>query len=121
MSHNIRYVYKNESGITFFWSEPKSYLYDKVQLIFRDIGFYLSIQEIKDFYNCIQEARSNTSTNGCSNCNGNKECRSILLQTPAKQVDLAVSFSELSGIEDLIKGTLFQIELQHYVINLSAN
>jgi hypothetical protein len=44
-----------------------------------------------------------------------------LLKTPLKEIDLAVSKSELMQIKDLIEGTLFTMELMEYIDNICKN
>jgi hypothetical protein len=49
------------------------------------------------------------------------QCDRFLLQTPAKQIDLAVSVPELHGIQDLVDGTIFKIKLKNYVLGTGRN
>ena len=50
-----------------------------------------------------------------------EDCRSILLQTPSNKVSLAVSSVELGQIEDLLRGTLFQLRLNNYLVDICKN
>ncbi|NQX86982.1 MAG: hypothetical protein HRT67_13970 [Flavobacteriaceae bacterium] len=113
-------IFKNAYGMSFQWKRDiKDNKFDKIQVIFRDTGFYLDTKEIKIFSDCISEAKGR----GSCTCYDN-ECmsaRNILLKTPSRKVDLAVNESELELIEELIKGTLFQIELDSFLNNICSN
>lgn len=112
---DIIQIYSNDIGISFQWKKSSSNL---TQIIFRDIGFHLTANEIKLFLGKIHNAKN---LNTCSNCELNKKCRSILLETPSHRVSLAVSSEELNLIEDLLEGTLFQLNLSVYLNRLCKN
>jgi hypothetical protein len=44
-------------------------------------------------------------------CNSNT-CKSIVLHTPLPQVSFAINYAELLAIEDLVKVTLFEMNLK---------
>jgi len=101
-------IYDNTIGISFKWQKNTSL----TQIIFRDTGFHLSIEEIELFLDQVQLSKINKS---CLECKMGANCRSMLLRTPSSKVSLAVSSNELKDIEDLLKGTLFQLELNEYL------
>ncbi|MEL6809732.1 MAG: hypothetical protein AAFP76_00165 [Bacteroidota bacterium] len=111
-------IYKNEIGLGFYWRRSGTSLKDKIQIIFRDTGFYLSHLEISEFYQQTIEALSRPR---CTSCKTQECCRSILLRTPFSQVDLAVSTVELEGMEDLLSGILFHLNLRQYLNGLGLN
>lgn len=115
---DIHKIYHNDIGIAFQWKIDIERNNPKFQVIFRDTGFYLTIQEIENFSKFAQQA---VARGGCSACKAKQKCRSILLKTPAKTVDLAVSEKELEAICDLIEGTLFQIKLNQYLNDVCSN
>ena len=108
-------IYNNDIGISFRWKEIQSNL---TQIIFRDTGFHLTIEEIELFIDKICDAKVQRS---CVSCEVMETCRSLLLQTPSDKVSMAVSLSELSQIEDLLKGTLFQIRMNNYLSDICKN
>lgn len=111
-------IYSNEMGISFFWKREIPTSIPKVQLVFRDIGFLLSLNELKDFSDsCITTIQSQC----CAECQDARDCRSLLLRTPSEKIDLAVSREELQQIHELINGTIFRIELKNWVNNYSRN
>ncbi|NER14282.1 hypothetical protein GWK08_12585 [Leptobacterium flavescens] len=113
---DIYYIYHNEFGISFQWKRDAFRQgFNKFQLVFRDTGFYLSHEEIKLFSENIESAKS---IKPCMNCGDSTECRNILLRTPSCRIDLAVNKQELSWIEDLVRGTLFQIQLDGFINEL---
>ncbi|NAS31023.1 hypothetical protein GTQ40_08590 [Flavobacteriaceae bacterium R38] len=111
---DIHHLYHNDFGIAFQWKKDalREDSSKKIQLIFRDTGFYLEPEEILLFSKQIKSAKRMHS---CENCDSTPSCRNILLSTPSKHIDLAVSKNELTMIDDLIKGTLFQINLNGFL------
>ncbi len=106
--NDVQKIYSNEIGISFRWNHVNT---DLTQIIFRDTGFHLSEKEIEIFINKLDDAKKIKQCQVCQE----KNCKSILLQTPSNKVSLAISKTELGQIEDLLKGTLFQIRLNNYV------
>ncbi len=111
-------IYSNELGISFFWKQENYPLMPRVQLVFKDIGFLLTLNELKDF----SEACTTTlQSQCCRQCKDTKHCKSLLLRTPSDKIDLAVSKDELHQIQELINGTIYRIELQNWMNNLPLN
>lgn len=108
-------IYDNTIGIAFKWKHVNSNL---TQIIFRDTGFHLSENEIEAFVEKIADAKQQKR---CSECKLGDKCKSILLQTPSNKVSMAVSKTELSEIEDLLRGTLFQLRLNNYLTEVCKN
>ena len=104
---DIDKIYSNNFGISFKWKKTKHR--HKTQIIFRDTGMLLIDQELKEFLRYIQNSLVNTLA--CNNCIHKNNCKSILLETPAEQISFAVNYEELLSIENLVKGTLFNLEL----------
>lgn len=111
-------IYSNTVGISFFWKkqQPKGML--KIQLVFRDIGFLLTLNELKDFSDAC---RISEQSQCCKQCPNQGNCRSLLLRTPSDKIDLAVNKEELEQIQELINGTIFRIELQQWVTTNGLN
>jgi len=109
----MKQIYYNDSGTSFFWRKENDLFMDKVQLIFRETGFYFSRHELKLFLCCIEE--SYLLNNCCDDCSLKNNCHKFLLKTPCSQIDLAVSMQELIGVKDLVEGTLFKITLDEYL------
>lgn len=115
----MKQIYGNDFGMAFFWKRADEVKCNKVQLIFKEIGFHLSLSELEYFETLILESQSRI--NNCSDCALKENCSRFLLQTPANQIDLAVSASELTGIQDLVAGTVFKIKLQSYLFGEGRN
>ncbi|CAM1342964.1 conserved hypothetical protein [Tenacibaculum aestuarii] len=111
----ITKIYDNSIGVSFYWEENKSNL---VQLIFRDVGFHLTEPEIELFLDKVTDSKLQRN---CGTCERGKDCRSILLQTPSNKVSMAVSAIELWQIDDLLKGTLFQLRMNNYLNDICKN
>lgn len=112
--NDITPIYQNDFGIAFQWKSDKPSTSNKVQLIFRDIGFLLTPNELQYFSKCINETLQSGKGNLCGDCKTKESCRSLLLNTPAHQITVAVSFQEVVEIRDLINGTLFKLELDSF-------
>ena len=64
MNKDIYPIYHNSFGITFQWKRNVGTKgFNKIQIVFRDMGFYLTIEEIKKFNKAVDTALV------CKNCN----------------------------------------------------
>jgi len=116
---DIHRIYHNSIGIAFQWKKDiQKGNTDYIQMVFRNTGFYLTYSEIKEFYNKVKVAYK---LGKCEGCNHENKCKNYLLQTPSEKIDLSVNSEELNLISDLIKGTLFQIELDSYLKGAGLN
>ncbi|WP_298319866.1 hypothetical protein [uncultured Aquimarina sp.] len=112
-------IYSNKVGISFFWKKQQQLVTTpKIQLVFRDIGFLLTLNELKDFSDACKITEQSQC---CAQCVDHQNCRSLLLRTPSEKIDLAISKDELEQVQELINGTIFRIELQHWVTNSGLN
>lgn len=115
----IEQIYVNDMGMAFFWKEHQVTLTQKIQLVFKETGFYFSVDELHRFMALIEDScRENQA---CESCAMKNQCHKFLLKTPVSQIDLAVSMKELDGIKDLVEGTLFKIGLQEYIFGIGRN
>lgn len=114
----IQKIYSNALGISFFWKKHNNYPSARVQLVFRDIGFLLTLDELKTFSNACASSKESYHCDGCPDP---ANCRTLLLRTPSENVDIAVSIDELLQIEELINTTIFKMELKQWVTHLNLN
>ena len=89
-------IYHNDFGVAFYWAKEGEVLTARVQIVFKETGFYLSTSEIIKFSAMIGEA---CAQNNCKSCKASGQCRRFLLKTPLQQIDLAVSPYELNKIK----------------------
>ncbi|MFT3793671.1 hypothetical protein [Flavobacterium sp.] len=115
----IEQIYVNDFGMAFFWKEQQTVISEKVQLVFKETGFYFTLDELHRFMVLIED--SCRRNHACESCAMKHQCHKFLLKTPVSQIDLAVSHKELSGIKDLVEGTLFKIGLYEYLFGLGRN
>lgn len=107
----VNRVYKNNIGISFtIKREYMPYEDDKINLVFNTTALRLNDVELEIFLQDIESAVAKPLKCKCENP---KDCKSILVETPLEQLSLAMSYNELLQMKDLIKGTLFQIELNY--------
>jgi hypothetical protein len=114
----IEQIYYNDFGVAFHWKKDNVVLKEKVQIVFKETGFYFSVNEIKEFASIIDDACQNLD---CGQCCHRGKCHKFLLKTPLHEIDLAVSKDELLHIKDLMEGTLFTIALFDYVNDICRN
>ncbi|GAA3518988.1 hypothetical protein GCM10022393_36440 [Aquimarina addita] len=114
----INKIYSNEVGISFFWKKEEHMETRRVQMVFRDIGFLLTLHELKEFSKGCTNAKASYN---CNQCADHQHCRSLLLRTPSEKIDLAVSIDELDQLQELINTTVFRVSLKNWVQNLCLN
>ena len=108
---NIKIIYSNDTAISFYW---KNVAHDNLmaQVIFRDTGFYFTLDQLKTFSFYTQRAQNQHT---CQNCPTPDSCRSVLLKTPVAAIDLAVNKVELDGLQDLLDQTILKMETHSYM------
>lgn len=115
----MKQIYGNDFGMAFYWKRADELVCNKIQLVFKETGFHLNLSELEYFSELVLE--SECRIQACSDCTFKNQCSRYLLQTPAKQIDLAVSVQELKGIQDLVNGTIFKIKLKEYLEGVGQN
>lgn len=115
----IEQIYVNDTGMAFFWKEHQITVTEKIQLVFKETGFYFTVAELQRFRVLIEDSCRENQT--CESCVMKNQCHKFLLKTPVSQIDLAVSMQELDGIKDLVEGTLFKISFQEYIFGVGMN
>lgn len=114
---SIAPLYINDIGIVFYWKRNTTVLSHRVQLVFRDIGFYLTEGELETFGQHIRVASRRAACGGCGH-----DCRQKrLLTTPYPQIELAVSSAELALLDDLVEGALFRLRLLTFINGVGRN
>ena len=111
----INIIYKNKIGMAFYWTEGSEK--NKVQVIFKEIGFLLTLPELHLFLSQCEQSINSLNCAGCNNDN----CKSYLLKTPSSKIDLAVSKNELVKIQDLLCQTLEKIAKRGLLVQFSLN
>ncbi|MXN93222.1 hypothetical protein GR160_18490 [Flavobacterium sp. Sd200] len=114
----VEQVYYNDFGVAFHWRKEGEVLRDKVQIIFKETGFYFTATQVAKFADIIDQTCQDIS---CSSCCQRAHCHRFLLKTPLNQIDLAVNKAELMQIKDLIDGTLFNLNLMDYLDTIGRN
>ncbi len=115
MSHmqDINPIYHNSFGVAFQWKRNCIKDIKKIQLVFRNTGMLLSKEELMQFSRNIQHTREHSPL--CQDCTQKESCRVLLLDSTAPQVSFAMNAKELDAIQDLVEGTLFQLDLDDYL------
>lgn len=106
---NIHYLYQNEIGLAFKWKQGALIDCKKVNFVFNSIGLHLTEEEIITFDKHITVALARPLN--CDDCCDDNTCKSMLLESTVSQVSFAMSYRELKLMEDLVKGTIFELGL----------
>ena len=106
---DIHTIYYNSFGIAFQWKRYTGKDFKKIQLVFKNTGLYLTFTELTCLSKLIETILSKPLT--CKDCKQNNDCKSFLLETPIHQISFVMSHLELTEIQDLVQGTLFQFGL----------
>ncbi|MGX7667644.1 hypothetical protein [Flavobacterium pedocola] len=114
----LQEIYQNDLGIAFFWCTKDKILQEKIQLVFKETGFYLSTADLMKF---AKELDMTCSKICCTDCELRNNCQRYLLRTPFDGLELAVSSDEALLIKDLVEGTLFQLQLNTYLNDSCKN
>ena len=114
----VAQLYNNDFGLAFYWKKDGTVLKDRIQFIFKEMGFYLLPNEVEEFK---QLAEGTINYYNCRKCSCGKDCHKLLLKTPIDGVDLAVTKTELVNIKDLMEGVLFNLGLNNYLDALCDN
>jgi ACT domain-containing protein len=109
----IQHIYQNDLGASFFWKTEQTIHKDKVQLVFKETGLQLKIEDLVGFKSIIEDSISRNHC--CEQCQSQNDCTKYLLQTPIKEIDLAMSIDEMIQMNNLITTTIFKISLENYI------
>ncbi len=112
---DINLIYYNNFGIAFQWKRCAVKDFKKTQMVFRNTGLFLTQNELIQFSDQIEMALESSCL--CEDCLKNETCRLLLLEAPNPQISFAMSYRELKDIDDLVKGTLFQLNLTKLLKN----
>ena len=86
-----------------------------INIIFNNTGLHLNNAELHIFLQDIENALDK----GMNCCGEDSEnCKSMLLETPMTQLSFAMSYNDLISMKNLIKGTLFELELTNLLKGL---
>lgn len=116
---DVNLLYVNSFGIAFEWPTAPSYTTKKIQLVFRDTGLMLSKEELWQFLKNIQHAKRSSSP--CADCSAKHSCKALLVDSPFTQVSFAMNVEELKAMNDLVKGTLFHLDLENLLDDILRN
>lgn len=108
-------IYHNNFGVAFQWKRNVAKDIFKIQLVFKDTGLLLTKSEVEKFSQNVLSTIE--STHLCDTCTKNEECKAHIVQTPAPQISLAMNYEEIRSLNDLLDGTLFQLELDNLIYN----
>lgn len=110
---DITKLYHNEFGISFVWKYRVKRNRDLIELVFRETGLSLRYSDLKIMYTAVKSEMEKSSL--CVDCANNKTCKPLLLKVPNVNVSFAMSYIEMTNMLDLIKGTLFQLDLNELI------
>ncbi|XMO85814.1 hypothetical protein AAFN75_13575 [Algibacter sp. AS12] len=111
---DITVIYKNDFGLVFWWKRYAVEDYKKINLVFNNTALHFTALELLTFLQHIETSINKLITT----CNSNNQEQLMLLETPAPQVSFVCNYEELICIQNLVEGTLYNLELspslEHY-------
>lgn len=115
---DIAQLYYNNFGVAFYWRKGGELLTDRVQMVFKETGFYLTENQLRSFADTISNSCPDDC---CEGCGIKMQCHKFLLKTPIPEIDMAVTLNEYLQIKDLVSGALFNIDLMSYLNDICKN
>ena len=109
-------IYHNKLGVAFQWKRNSVKNILKIQLVFKDTGFLLSQNELENFSESVLQTIEHTSL--CNSCSRKEDCKAHIVQTPAPQISMALNYKEIRALNDLLDGTLFNLNIDNLLVDL---
>ena len=113
---DVHHLYSNDYGIAFKWKRCDIKDLKNVQVIFGCTVLSLTADQLSVLGNNIEFTLNNSLGKAQSNCCMHNDIN--LLRTPVKEVSLTMNTHELHGLSDLIKGTLFELQMEGLINQL---
>ncbi|WP_179338394.1 DUF6686 family protein [Winogradskyella ludwigii] len=107
--NDIYKLYHNDFGIAFKWKNSPIKNTKKIQIVFGNTGLNLTNRQLTRLLKYITKILDNLEL--CEECKSDNSIKAILLETPSGMVSFAMSYIEINQMVDLLKGTIFQIEM----------
>ncbi len=104
-------VYHNNIGATYILKdeiEESITSFEKIQLQLGDIAIILDQQEMKNLLVIIDSAKKGCQ---CDDCGKTNPFKTIKCDTPLAVISFKSTKQNIEGLENLIKGTIFQLEM----------
>jgi hypothetical protein len=76
----VSQLYHNNFGVAFYWKKDGKVLQNRIQLVFRDTGFYLTPYQLNEFSELINTCKDMR----CESCAMKGRCHKFLLKTPTR-------------------------------------
>ncbi|WP_296316980.1 hypothetical protein [Winogradskyella sp. UBA3174] len=114
---DIKLIYCNYFGTSFFLKRCTISQLNKVQLVFGQIAFDFTNQELVDLQEIIKSALSHLGD--IDNLNNEIDLLNVVLLIK-KDREFHFAFLELKALEDLINGTLFHLNFHDIISDLIA-
>ncbi|NQX86869.1 MAG: hypothetical protein HRT67_13385 [Flavobacteriaceae bacterium] len=118
---DINVLKRNKIGVTYLVNKPDEDAHElekKIHLVFNNTGLKLTIDELVVFLDDIMIAKETPST--CQNQCDSAYCKSILLYTPFQDLVFSVSKYDLKYLQYLVEGTLFELNLNDVLAEISV-
>ena len=103
-------IYNNTIGTTYLIREnldARTGL-EKIQLLLDDIAMILDKKELRQLLKTINSAKKGCS---CKECTEKQQCKSIIFKSSYSAVHFKSNKTNLSALDDLIRRTIFELEL----------
>jgi len=116
--NDINTFYHNDFGIAFQWKRCAVKNFKKIQLVFRNSGLLLTADELVKFSKNIENSlKLSKKMKGCKH----EKCQCVLVQAPNPQTSFAMNHEELSNLNNLVKGTIFNLNFDEIIDDILNN
>mgnify|MGYP003119757139 CR=1 FL=1 len=114
---DIKLIYCNYFGTSFFLKRCTISQFNKVQLVFGKVAFDFTTQELVDLQEIIKSALAHLGD--IDDLNNEMDLWNVVLLIK-KDNEVHFAYLELKALEDLINGTLFHLSFHDIVSDLIA-
>jgi len=118
---DIDIIYRNKFGVSFKWKKKMFVPEHKYQIVFRDTGMLLTLKEIHLFSEKIHSAKKVALSCGSCPHKNVSQCKNILVETPSSKISFAMNFNEIELLNELIEGTIYNIDLNNLLVDLKIS
>lgn len=118
---DVNIIFNNDFGVSFTWKHPKNEMQRNIiAVLFNNTVLHFTKRELVLFSNGIVDTITNALPSLDRNYAKTNTCKSLILNTPFPKISFAMSPVDLLAVEDLIKGTLFEMGLHSLLKDITS-
>lgn len=118
MQNYIHTLYTNSIGMSFQWSTFLDYE-SPIQLKIKSASFELTLADLLDLSKIIESTYDTGCT--CKICNSSSCFKVIQFKQEDIHIKIQTTLDELKQISELVRGTLFELQLNNLLTSLELD